>query len=196
MLSISFLAIILLAIPLFPVIGNDEADSIKTAGKNLYLKVQYAGNIGLVSVGLGKEFCNDKLSFDLNYGYLPESVNGVRVHTFALKPALMVKKFNLSGFMSHCYIGASFNYGITANTYLRYPDYYPKGYYYTNALHVNPFLGMGIRLTPLKKKLGKISVYTELGTIDYEIWQAIKNKEINLVEIWNLCFGLAFQFRE
>jgi len=44
-------------------------------------------------------------------------------------------------------------------------------------------------------KVNKLSLYTELGTVDYEIWYALKNKEVALYEIFNLCFGMIFQLK-
>jgi len=38
--------------------------------KELYVKTQYAGNMGFISVGLGSYFFNNKISADINYGLL------------------------------------------------------------------------------------------------------------------------------
>ena len=45
------------------------------------VQIQYAGNYGLMSVGLGQEFCKDILTSYLVFGYLPKAVNGVEVKT-------------------------------------------------------------------------------------------------------------------
>jgi hypothetical protein len=149
--------------------------------------------MGLVSAGIGKEY-SGIFSMDLNYGHLPEFINGARVNTFAVKPAFRIIKFALSGIQPSVHIGASINYAITKNTYLRYPAYYPDGYYLPNALHLCPFLRATIS-APLKdKKIEKISVYSEIGTVEYEIYNAIRDREVRFNEIWNLCFGLAFHF--
>lgn len=157
-----------------------------------YAKMQYAGNLGLASIGLGKTYLKDRLTVDFNYGYLPKEINGSRVHTLALKSAYQFKKHQLSIFFIRYYTGISFNYAITDNTYLSYPDYFPSDYYNTNAVHVNPFLGIKLALPNKADKPDAIEIYAELGTVDYKIGYAIANKEIKPKDIWNLCFGITF----
>jgi len=193
MLKVATLAIVLITIPLFEVIGN-KVDTINTTGKH-YLKVQYAGNMGLMSVGIGKELLNNKISTDLNYGYLPKFINGARVHTFGVKTAFLIKRFMLSGIQPSIHLGAGINYAISANTYLRYPGYYPDDYYLPNAVHFSPFIRIAAGVPRTGKKFDKISFYTELATMEYEIYYAFLNKEVEFYEIWNICFGMTFHFR-
>ncbi len=157
-----------------------------------YAKMQYAGNMGLASVGLGKTCFRNRLTLDFNYGYLPKKINGSRVHTLALKSAYQFRNHRLSIFDIRYYAGISINYAITDNTYLSYPDYFPSDYYNSNAIHLNPFLGVRLTLPEKENKPGAIGIYAELGTVDYKIWYAIANKEIKSNDIWNLCFGITF----
>lgn len=192
MIKITLIALVLIALPVLPIIGN-QADSINDNKKHLYFKTQYAGNWGLASVGIGKEY-GRIFSVDVNFGHLPEFINGARVNTFAVKPAFLITKFTLSGIQLSVHLGASLNYAITKNTFLRYPAYYPDGYYLPNALHLCPYIRATVS-APLKgKKIEKISVYSEIGTVEYEIYNAIRDREVKFYEIWNLCFGLAFHF--
>ncbi|HPT20521.1 MAG TPA: hypothetical protein PLR88_01130 [Bacteroidales bacterium] len=173
--------------------GGCPADTAGRSPSHIYFKAQYAGNLGFASVGAGSKFFNDKLSLDLNYGYMPEFINGTEVHTIALKPAFHFKEFVISGFKAGFYIGTALNYNITSNTYIKFPGYYPEGYYVPNALHANPFLGAKTFLPA--RKLSCISLYTELGTVEYKILCAIKNRKIEFDEIWNLCFGIVFHLK-
>jgi hypothetical protein len=192
MLKIILLTGMLITLPLSLVTGS-MADTIKNAGKKLYAKAQYAGNLGLVSAGIGKEFSNI-FSMDLSYGYLPKFINGARVQTFSVKTAFLVKKFALQGIQPAFHLGASINYAITQNTFLRYPAYYPEGYYLPNAFHLCPFIRVGADIPRIDKKFEKISVYSEIGTIEYEIYNAIRDKGVKFYDIWNICFGLSFHF--
>ena len=193
MLKVAALTIVLITMSHVGAIGN-SADTTKSTGKN-YIKAQYAGSTGLLSVGIGKELLNEKLSVDLNYGYLPEFINGVRVHTFGMKAAFLIKRYKLSSIEPSFHAGAGINYAITANTYLRYPAYYPDDYYLPNALHVSPFIRISAGFPCTEGKFNKISFYTELATQEYEIYYAFLNKEVRFYEIWNICFGMAFHFR-
>jgi hypothetical protein len=158
-----------------------------------YMKVQYAGNLGLLSVGMGQTYLDDKLSVDLNYGYLPKRLNGVRVHSFAVKASYQFMGISLSSFELGTYAGMCVLYGVTSNTYIRYPDLYPDDYYLPNALHLNPFLGLNVRCLSVDKRISRVALYSELGTVDYKIWYSLKNKRIKPVEIWNVSFGVRYK---
>lgn len=175
-------------ISFLPVQENIPGGEISTSP--YYAKMQYAGNLGLASVGIGKTWLKDRLSLDFNYGYLPKNINGSRVHTLALKSAYQFRKHRISVFDIRYYSGISLNYALTDNTYLSYPDYFPSNYYSSNAFHLNPFLGIRLTLPEKKDKPGAIGIYAELGTVDYKIWYALANKEIKPDDIWNLCFGI------
>ena len=171
---------------------HDTIPAEETIASPYYAKMQYAGNMGLASAGLGKTYFKDRLAIDFNYGYLPKEINGSRVHTLAMKSAYQFKKHQVSIFCIRYYTGISLNYAITDNIYLSYPDYFPSDYYNSNAIHLNPFLGIRLTLPEKDNKPGAIGIYAELGTVDYKIWYAIANKEIKSNDIWNLCFGITF----
>ena len=124
---------------LLPVIG-DPVDTLKKTGPDLYVKAQFAGDLGLISIGIGEEFFNNKLSVDFNYGYTPNFLNGVRVHTFAIKHAIHLKEHYISGVNAGCYFGNVINYNITSNTYAKLPEYYPEGYYAIFTFSIRFFL--------------------------------------------------------
>lgn len=195
MLTKKTVSILLLAVSWLPIFCN-QSDSLKITANPLYVNSQFAGNLGLVSVGIGKSYFNNKLTVGFKYGYLPKFINGNKVHILALKTALHFREYSTLGIRYGLYMGTSVNFSIASNTYLKYPDYYPEGYYMTNAIHLNPFMGVRFILPHDNGKFDNISVYTELGTVDYKIWYALKNKKISADEIWNLCFGIAFQLKQ
>ena len=194
-MSDKFLITVLFSIMIFSPVRGTDADSTGTSRDNLYIKTQFAGNIGLVSVGVGKEYLNGKLSVDLNYGYLPACINGTSVSTFAIKPALLIKDFSIAGVQSSLSAGICFTYSATRNTHLKYPDYFPEDYYLGNAMHANPFLRISLFQFPSESKSGRLSLFSELGTMEYQIWYALKNKEVSFTEICNLCFGLTYRLK-
>ena len=52
--------ILLLSVPVFAGVDSLLPD---------YLKIQYAGNIGFISLGTGYSFFSDKINMDVFYGY-------------------------------------------------------------------------------------------------------------------------------
>lgn len=176
-------------------LGTNAKDTTRVSGnsgKIRYCKIQYAGNLGLFSIGYGKSIQKTNVTVDFNYGYLPSFVNGTSVHTIALKPAFHFNIATVGEIRTGVYTGASVNYSIASKTYLKYPDYFPKDYYNPNAIHVNPFIGARIGLPVNGNKIKVCSLYSELGTVDYQLKLAFSNKQIRMVDIVNLCFGLVF----
>jgi len=170
--------------------SENTNDTINQANKVMYVKMQYAGNIGLVSFGAGYDFLKSRISIDLSYGNLPKYINGVRVNTIALKPAWHFKPFELRYFNTDLYLGSSINYSIGRNIYGKAPNYYPLDYVYPNAFSFNPLLGMRTRFKSKDYGLRKMSLYVEMGTVDLKVWYAFRTREVTLFEIWNLGIGL------
>ncbi len=170
----------------------DTTGLSSSTGKNRYFKIQYAGNLGLFSAGYGRSFFTSRFTADINYGYLPAFVHGANVHTIALKPAFHFNVASIGKTSTGVYTGASLNYSIASKTYLKYPDYFPKNYYNPNAIHVNPFIGARIGFPVNGKKIKACSLYSELGTVDYQLKLAFSNKQIRMADVVNLCFGLVF----
>lgn len=169
--------------------GNKDTRLAKKIFAPDYLNFQYAGNLGLGSVGIGYISKNEKHNFGLSYGYLPSSVNSVEVHTVSAKGAFNFRKHKLSGkaFLNG-YVGTNLLYSITDNTYLKFPGHFPSDYYFASAIHFAPFLGIKIGS---RKTITKFS-YIELGTLDYYLLNRIKYRRSKFSDSLNLCMGLTF----
>ena len=169
------------------------ADSTTHTGNPHSLYLQYAGNTGLISFAAGRYIPDKRLNSHLVYGYLPASVNGVTVHTLALKVSCRIADTRVAPdlFLQY-YIGLTTLYGVTRNTYLNYPDYFPDKYYASNAFHVSPYLGFHINALRKNSHQDKVFFFTELGAIDYKLWSAITTKYVGLSDILNISFGIGF----
>jgi hypothetical protein len=107
-----------------------------------YATVQFAGNIGFFSVGIGYQLFNDHLYSELLYGYVPPAISKAeQIHTITLKNTfpLYTKKF--STFSLSPIAGLTASYETGNNSFVVLPDKYPKGYYYPNAFHLTLFVG-------------------------------------------------------
>lgn len=169
--------------------GNKDDKLTKKLFRPDYLNFQYAGNLGLGSVGVGYISQNEKHNIGLSYGFLPSSVNSVEVHTVSAKGAFNFRKHKLSekAFLN-VYVGTNLLYSITNNTYLKFPGYFPSDYYFANAVHLAPFLGIKIGS---RKTITKFS-YIELGTLDYYLFNRLKYRHSKFSDCLNLCMGLTF----
>lgn len=168
--------------------GNKEQKLINKMFKPNYINLQYAGNLGLGSIGVGYISRNEKHNLGLSYGYLPSSLNGVEVHTVSVKGAFNFKKHKLSErTFVNVYAGTNLLYSITENTYLKFPSYFPSDYYFANAVHLAPFLGLKVGS---RKNRSKFS-YIELGTLDYYLFNRIKYNRSKFVDCINICMGIS-----
>lgn len=169
--------------------GDKEPKLINMILKPDYINLQYAGNLGLASVGVGYISENEKHNFGLSYGFLPSWVNSVEVHTISVKGTFHFIKHKLSkNAFVNGYGGTDLLYSITNNTYLKFPGYFPSDYYFANAIHFAPFLGIKIGS---RKTITKFS-YIQLGTLDYYLFNRIKYRRSKFSDCLNLCMGLTF----
>ena len=169
--------------------GNKSSELIKKRLSPDYLNFQYAGNLGLASVGIGYLSKNEKHNFGLSYGYLPSSVNSVEVHTVSFKGTFNFRKHHLSKTVFfNGYAGSNLLRSFTHNTYMNFPGHFPSDYYIPNAIHLAPFLGIKVGS---RKTINKFS-YIELGTLDYYLINSFKYKYMKFSDCWNVCLGLTF----
>ena len=173
--------------------GQDQySDSLKNPKAAYYGGVHFAGNTGLLSISFGKKFFNDRLVLGAGYGYLPESINGVEVHSILLKTSYNFSKGILYK-KAKWYAGFSTIYGIASNTFIKLPGYYPKEYYAPTAIHFAPFIGVRVPFFIYKPIwASKVCFHAELGTVDSYLWYSIINKEIKLWDIVNFSMGIYY----
>lgn len=163
-----------------------------------HIKLQYAGNIGVISTGIGYSFFNNKIQSDLFYGYIPEFIGGANIHTISNKNTFKLIQFPFINKISLTHsIGFSIIYSKTNNTFFLLPKQYPENYYQQNALNFSPFFSYS--LSPINynndKILNKISLYFEISTIDKFLWYYFKTAAINFTELWNLAIGITIHIK-
>jgi hypothetical protein len=170
---------------------NGQESPIKSK-RAYYGGIHFAGNMGLLSANFGKKFFNEKLVLGAGYGYLPQSVNGVEVHSIILKTSFNFSK-GLLFKDARWYGGFSTIYGITNNTYVKYPSHYPADYYATNAIHFSPYIGLRMPFFIYKPSWAtKMFIHTELGILDSYLWYSMINKQVKLWDICNLSVGIYY----
>jgi hypothetical protein len=168
--------------------------SQEQAASPYHAKVQFAGDLGLISVGAGRSFFQEKLETDLFLGYLPEQVGGERIFTAALKAtyvpfqSIPVKALDWQPLRMGLQVGYTFG-----DDYFAFEprDKYPKGYYgFSTALHYYVFLGGQVDFSRVEK-LHRFGVYYEFGSnAEYLISYAQNPKYLSPWKIFNLALGV------
>lgn len=165
-----------------------------------YEKIQYAGSMGLISVGAGWDYGRKKQwETDLFLGYLPR-FDGDHGHvTITLKenyipwklPILrskwMVEPFTVSLYMNKIF-GREF--------WTREPDKYPDGYYGL-ATNLRFNLAFGQRINFKINPIGlsdQLTFFYEFATNDLYIISYFCNRYLKIPDLFSLSLGIKFQF--
>ncbi len=161
-----------------------------------YMKLQYAGGIGFMSVGVGYTFFKNKLDVTMFYGYVPKTFSIVDLHSISLQLTLKLLRYKINnnieilplnfGWYAHHTFGSEF--------WITLPDKYSKGYYWWSpGRNAGVFIG-----SELKTKLfandtpaSGTAFYFRIGSRGLYIASKAGNSTIPLTDIIELGFGVA-----
>jgi hypothetical protein len=156
--------------------------------------VQFAGFIGMYCAGLGYHYWKERGNSSLFYGYVPAKYASAAIHTVALKNTLSLLTIDKDlRAVPTVYAGFTLNCEVSKHAFITLPDFYPAGYYNTQAVHFTFFTGLKAKI-PLKNKFA-IEPYAELGTLDTYLWYSIKNSSVDLGDVIKLALGVNFKLR-
>ena len=162
-----------------------------------YVKVQFAGNIGFISLGAGYQLFNKVLNTELLYGYVPESESKAnRIHLITIKNTFPIYRKEIGENLVITPIaGFTTSIDIGTNSFTTLPSIYPKGYYVPNAFHFTLFAGALVHKEFKKTKIfSGIDFYAEVGTVESYLWYAITSKEVTLNDSFSSSIGVNFYF--
>jgi len=161
-----------------------------------YAKLQFAGGIGLVSVGVGYTFFHQKLDISMFYGYVPKAFSVDDLHSISLqstfkffsiktKHHIEILPLNIGWFAHHTF----------GNEYwVKLPDNYPEGYYWWSpGRNAGVFLGGEIKtkLFANKTPASGTAFYVRVGSRGLYLASKFGNSSIPLSDIIELGFGIA-----
>jgi len=173
-------------------------DSTKHTLWPQHIKVQFAGGIGLFSVGAGWSNKRQWFEGDIFYDYVPKSIGGVAIHSFTGKatfyplPSFGKKKIQLRLLSA----GLLINYTLGKQYFGFTPANYPYDYYgFPTSLHSGAFLGGEISRKLGRKGIRKAGLYYEVISFDKELISYLNNRNaLTISDIINLGIGLKLEF--
>ncbi len=181
---------------------NSSSDTVSTCSRFIptQAKLQFAGNIGFLAVGVGYQYMKRKIDLDLMYGYVPE-IYGGHLHSFTIKNTYTPFKsleLNENIKIDPFTIGLPLSYTFGKKYFFLPPkDQYPKRYYdYSSALRIGIFGGGRVKYDFGNDKVIKnAAFYYELGTYDLMIHNYIFNiGEAKFGDLFSLGLGVQFTF--
>lgn len=166
-----------------------------------HTKIQFAGNMGLLSLGTGWDYGKrNQWETDIFLGVLPKYQSDCTKLTFTLKQnyipwSLQIKESRFSAEPLTC--GMYFNNVFGDEFWVNEPERYPKGYYgFSSKVRIHAFLGQRITydIDPRRRFTAKsITFFYELSTCDLYIVSAFTNKYLKPRDYLSLSFGLKLQ---
>lgn len=156
-----------------------------------HAKVQFAGNIGMFSVGPGYRLRNPNWEIDLKYGYVPAAYASDPIHSFTLKASWGTLDRNYRDIdITWLKFGAWHNHSFGQNYFRRLPEYYEKGYYYfSTAINFGMFYATELRYR-------RTALYMEIGTSDKHVINYVKNPySVDFSDLWNIGLGLKYYIK-
>jgi len=164
-----------------------------------YWKLQYAGSMGFVSLGLGWEYGKHRQwETDVLFGYIPRRGSIESHQTFTLKEnyipwrcCVFSGKMRLEPLETGIYASRIFG----DEFWYKSPNRYPTGYYsLATNLRFNIFLGQRIRFSIDRKKVRLVTFFYEVSTNDLYLIDKFTNRCVEIRDIISLSFGLKYNF--
>ncbi len=165
-----------------------------------YGKVQYAGNMGLLSFGVGWAYGRNKQwETDIFVGFLPKYDSDKAKVTMTFKQNFMPWKcrFNEMWHFEPLACGLYLNTVLHNDFWVHQPDRYPNGYYwFSTRIRTNVYIGQRITFKiPERRRFfaRSITAFYEISTCDYYILSHIGNKGYSVCDLISLSFGIKMQ---
>ena len=166
-----------------------------------YAKIQYAGNMGMLSFGTGWQYgIYDQWETDILFGFIPKHQSNKTKITFTIKQNFTPWKMwrNDKFYFEPLSCGIYFNSVLSDEFWSNAPDKYPNGYYwFSTKVRTNVFIGERITLLIPKNKrefARSITLFYEISTHDFALIQAFKNSRLTPKDYLTLSFGIKFNW--
>jgi len=161
-----------------------------------YVKLQYAGGIGFMSIGVGYTLFKNRLDVTMFYGYVPKVFSITNLHSISLQLTGKLLKFDINeniqilplnfGWYAHHTFGEEF--------WITLPDKYSKGYYWWSpGRNAGIFIGGEIKTKLFASKMpaSGTAFYARIGSRGLYLASKFGNSSIPLKDILELGFGIA-----
>jgi len=165
-----------------------------------HLKAQYAGSMGLFSVGLGWDYGRKcRWETDVLVGYVPKYVSSRGHATLTLKQNYIPWSLHASDLFSFepLYGGLYLNTIFGHEFWGRAPGRYPKGYYwFSTKLRIHIFWGCRATWhtgTRHNYWIKSVTFFFEANTCDLYIVQAIGNDYLRAADLIGFSVGVKLQ---
>ncbi|MBQ2321464.1 MAG: hypothetical protein II375_02775 [Bacteroidales bacterium] len=166
-----------------------------------YVKLQFAGSIGMFSAGLGWDYGkNRRWETDVLIGFVPRLESNRAKLTFTARECFVPWDFPIgSSWVSFSPLRATagINAIIGHEFWTSNPERYPEGYYFfSTKFHFIAGFGQQLNLNisyDRRRPWKSVSVYYNLTTNDKYVLSGFSNKEVGFFDVFHLDIGMKLQ---
>jgi hypothetical protein len=177
-------------------VGQARPPELRSFHAPDHLKLQTGGFLGLATVGLGLSAFEDHLNVTGYYGWVPQSVGGIEIHSFAM---VLVGRAARSRFGDWrwipVYAGAGALYVRGEGFFVVLPDRYPDGYYLPTGIRALGVLGTELELRASSgTDVASHGAFLEVVALDVLVHHWAANRDsVSLLEVFST--GLGYKLR-
>jgi hypothetical protein len=158
-----------------------------------YIPIQFAGNIGFIASGVGYASRRDRYQISFLYGYAPESLAGVKIHTLTAKTIFHLYRFSVD--KQHTllpYAGLGLSLDVAGRPFFFQPPDMPRGYYdFPKSVHLIPSAGIKLRKLKNDQKIIRgLEIFTEVTTVDAYVYYLFLSEEVRMNRLLSLAIGV------
>lgn len=163
-----------------------------------YTKLQFAGSMGMLSLGTGWNYGNDHWETDVFLGVVPRNSDRHAMVTFTLKQNYMPWRIDIGErlMFEPLACGMYANILFDRDFWVSDPDKYPNGYYwFSTRIRTHIYLGerITLNLTSGKAAAKSLTFFYEISSCDLYIISRVKNHVLKPRDYLSLSFGLKAQ---
>lgn len=165
-----------------------------------HAKIQYAGDMGLLSFGTGWDYGkHNQWETDIFFGFIPRYTTDKAKATFTLKQNYMPWSLHLNDHFSvePLACGLYFNTILSSDFWVHQPDKYPNKYYeIPSKVRAHVFLGQRLTYEIDKERrytAKAITLFYELSTCDLYVISRVGNTSLRPKDYLRLSFGMKLQ---
>lgn len=163
-----------------------------------YTKLQFAGSMGMLSIGPGWNYGKNHWETDLLFGFIPRNADKHAMATMTLKQNYIPWHLPVGDrwVIEPLSTGMYINTLLDGDFWVKNPERYPKGYYtFSTRVRMHVFLGERITLNLKRKKRWNqsITLFYELSSCDLYLISAFTNHYLRPRDYLSLSLGVKLQ---
>jgi hypothetical protein len=158
-----------------------------------YFPIQFAGNIGFLSAGVGFRNRTDNYQLSIVYGYVPRSHSLVDSHLLTAKNTFHLFHYRISEretLFPYGSVGISWEIG--GRSFFTQPENMPRGYYdFPKSVHAIPSMGLKYRRDGGRLKAFQgVEFFVEITSVDAYIWYKFLSDDLKMHQILSGACGV------